>query len=402
MPNAVKLCGTILLLAGLIGAGPGPALGQEQEPEEIQAQNLMRYGMDLPRPVDSAARKRRGYAEPRPSKVILAEIDQLQSEMRAITRTDEVWKQRFREHYQLQRKRIELVSELEESGYQGSRLLELLTTKVEDINKVWNRNQGGVASYAALCREVATRHPGSDAARIAEWYMMLERIHFITHNGMHVAERDYSQIAEIDVNMPDPDKAGILLLEALRLSGDDALKAKWYDWMVNQLGPETAGYRVVMRKRMFGSPIRLRGDALRGGTVDTEDWQGDVILVDFWGMWCGPCKAAMPHLKELADEYGERGLRIVGVFVDHEFDKARDYLKTNQFDWPQIIWSKSNPDNFYEHPIVKKYAVGGYPTLWLIDRSGIVHNADRDELEQTVLEFLDKDRAKTRSPDTDR
>ncbi len=376
-------------LAALVLAAPAiaqPAL----DPTEQRLAEV--HGVVVPRPADRETREQLGFPPPREAREILAEIDAMSAEMRTISARDEVWKQRFREFRAMQRRRISLVSELEESGYEGARLTELLETKLEDIGQIYRSRGWPWASFGAARADMARRYDGTSIGARARAFDMLDRIHGLKHAGLRVHPDDYEKIGDIELQWKEDPDAGLLLLEALHGSDDVPLQRQWHNWILENLPPQTRGYRTVMRRRMFGEPIQLTGDALRGGTIDTADWRGEVILVDFWGMWCAPCIAAMPHLKEMEEKYADRGLRIVGVFVDHEFDRAREFVASRAYDWPQIIWEKSTPENYLEHPIAHKYAVGGFPTLWLIDRDGVlVEQVDRERLEETIVKYLDRE-----------
>jgi thiol-disulfide isomerase/thioredoxin len=146
-------------------------------------------------------------------------------------------------------------------------------------------------------------------------------------------------------------------------------------------------------KRSFGHPIKLEGEGLDGTRIDTGAWAGDVILVDFWGMWCVPCHEAMPELKRLEDKYKDKGLRVVGVFSDYQLEKGTAWLAEKGFTWPQIVDRTVTRDRYDKHRIAVQYAIGGFPTLWIIDRKGVLREeGDRDDLEEQLKGFLEEPR----------
>ncbi len=82
---------------------------------------------------------------------------------------------------------------------------------------------------------------------------------------------------------------------------------------------------------------------LSGEQVRLADYRGQVVLIDFWASWCGPCRMEVPHLIELQTEYGRRGLQIIGVAVsDHEenvrlFTQMMGVNYVTAFGTPEIV-----------------------------------------------------------------
>jgi len=73
-----------------------------------------------------------------------------------------------------------------------------------------------------------------------------------------------------------------------------------------------------------------------GKDVSLSSYKGNVILLDFWATWCGPCKVEIPHFIEFQDKYGTRGLQIVGISVDDTVDKLEPYVREMKMNYPVL------------------------------------------------------------------
>lgn len=96
------------------------------------------------------------------------------------------------------------------------------------------------------------------------------------------------------------------------------------------------------------------------------DYRGRIVLLDFWGTWCGPCLMAMPSLQSLHEKFAERGVKVIGISCrepDHA-DPAK-VMKDRGFTYGLLL----NGDE-----IAQAYHVSGYPTFYAIDGEGrIIH-----------------------------
>jgi thiol-disulfide isomerase/thioredoxin len=122
-----------------------------------------------------------------------------------------------------------------------------------------------------------------------------------------------------------------------------------------------------------------------GTMVDVNAYKGKVVLIDFWGSWCVPCRISHPALKELYEQYKSKGFEIIGIsneIANSNRDKKkqdiawRKAVKEDGLSWPQILYDPAIKD------IVKEYDINGYPTKFLVDQNGkfvmrILGNSER-------------------------
>jgi peroxiredoxin len=112
-----------------------------------------------------------------------------------------------------------------------------------------------------------------------------------------------------------------------------------------------------------------------------EQWDGKVLVLNFWATWCPPCVREVPMLVEVQRELGPRGLQIVGIAVDKR-EVAQDFAENAQVNYPILygVQSALEVSQSYQNH------AGTLPHTVVIDRSGVIRHVFRGELEQREFE----------------
>jgi len=114
--------------------------------------------------------------------------------------------------------------------------------------------------------------------------------------------------------------------------------------------------------------------------VSASDFDGSVVLVNFWATWCKPCREEMPMLVELHAEFGDADLQVVGIALD-DVQQARDFAAELGVNYPILVGSTD------VMAVVRLYGnlSGVLPYSVLIDRAGTIRWAHLGVLEKTDL-----------------
>lgn len=104
-----------------------------------------------------------------------------------------------------------------------------------------------------------------------------------------------------------------------------------------------------------------------GKPVTLSSLKGQVVLIDFWATWCGPCMMAMPHIQALHKELGGKGLKVLSVNTSDTQPAMTKFLKTHKEYTTTMLFDGVSPS-----VSSAKYKVSGIPTVYLIDKDGNV------------------------------
>jgi thiol-disulfide isomerase/thioredoxin len=154
-----------------------------------------------------------------------------------------------------------------------------------------------------------------------------------------------------------------------------------------QMAPQIKGRRKM--RESVGKPVELAGTQVDGTPFSTKEWKGKVIFVDFWATWCQPCLAELPRVKKAYLEHHVKGLEILGVSCDRDAEDLKGFLAKNKdMPWPQLFDVKENPAQQW-NPLAKQWGISSIPTMFLIDRKGVLHSVDaRKDFEEEIPKLL--------------
>jgi thiol-disulfide isomerase/thioredoxin len=109
-------------------------------------------------------------------------------------------------------------------------------------------------------------------------------------------------------------------------------------------------------------------DTLDGQHISMDDLAGKVVLIDFWATWCGPCREAMPHMREIAKKFQGQPLVVLSVSLDSDEQKWKEYISKNNMSWLHYR------DGGFTGSIANLFGVKAIPHTFTIDADGVLQD----------------------------
>lgn len=134
-----------------------------------------------------------------------------------------------------------------------------------------------------------------------------------------------------------------------------------------------------------GSPAPSFSEpTVTGTTLTMAQLAGKPVWLSFFATWCPPCNAEAPDIAAVQSEYAARGLQVVGVDVEENATKAKQFVATHHLNYPAVVDAGTLSD---------AYSINGMPVNVFIDKAGIVRAIEigelsRDEMESDVKKVL--------------
>jgi peroxiredoxin len=120
-----------------------------------------------------------------------------------------------------------------------------------------------------------------------------------------------------------------------------------------------------------------------GENLRLSEYRGDVVMINFWATWCGPCRQEMPLLDELYNRYQRVGFNLLGVNIDDDSGRAMQMAEELGIDFPVLFDARKEVSRLYD--------VEAMPVTVLVDREGrvrYVHHGYKPGYEEMYLDQI--------------
>ena len=104
--------------------------------------------------------------------------------------------------------------------------------------------------------------------------------------------------------------------------------------------------------------------SLQGDNLRLQEYRGQVVLINFWASWCGPCRQEMPLLDRLHQRYQATGFAVLGVNVEGEIKPAQEIVDKTRVTFPVLIDEDQKVSELYD--------LEAMPSTVIVDRDGVV------------------------------
>jgi thiol-disulfide isomerase/thioredoxin len=155
---------------------------------------------------------------------------------------------------------------------------------------------------------------------------------------------------------------------------------------------------IAEARRMVASPVRARAPFAPDFSFTTRQNQslsnaalrGKVVLMDFWGTWCPPCRESVPTLRNLNKKYTGKPFQLVSVSSDDDEDVWKTFIQAERMDWSQYIDLPGE--------VLQAFKVDSFPTFVVLDKDGVIRfrqsgegPTTEGELEDAINKYLKRE-----------
>src|SRR5216684_1404291 len=153
--------------------------------------------------------------------------------------------------------------------------------------------------------------------------------------------------------------------------------------------PNADSRSVAEARLVIANPIRARTPFAPHFSFTTHENQnvsnaslrGKVVLLDFWGTWCPPCRESVPILRDLHKKYAGKSFQLVGISSDNDEDVWKTFIQAQHMDWSEYIDLSDE--------VLRAFKVESFPTYIVLDKDGVIRFRQSGLGEYTQGELTD-------------
>lgn len=243
------------------------------------------------------------------------------------------------------------------------------------MDKSTDKDAGGLAAALLLLllkdkTEVAlnVREPKSESAKAK----------LDVYEGTSVQE----QLKQLD-----PEKVLAEAEEVSKIIEQKFKDAKLARGTVGEMAPRLMTGLRAMPNLMIGKPApEIESTTLDGKKAKLSDLRGKVVVLDFWATWCGPCRAMIPHERELVERLKDKPFVLVSISADAEKETLTKFLEKTPMPW--LHWHNGDKGGAMD-----SYNIEAFPTIFVLDDKGVIrYKGVRGEAMDKAVDALLKEK----------
>ncbi|NOU23855.1 MAG: TlpA family protein disulfide reductase [Methyloglobulus sp.] len=119
---------------------------------------------------------------------------------------------------------------------------------------------------------------------------------------------------------------------------------------------------------------------LSGKQHSIKEWQGKVLVINFWATWCPPCLKEMPEFEAMQNEFSNRGLQFIGIALD-DADPVKEFIASNKITYPILLGEDQGTKLAHDLGNI----VNTVPFTVIVDKKGLVVKSHMGELSREQL-----------------
>jgi len=258
-----------------------------------------------------------------------------------------------------------LVTAAEPSDQLGDEL-KALVTKIQNKLKAGKKTEADLADELKEFDALLDKHKDQKTDEVAQVLLMKAMLYF-----------------EV---LDNTDKC-VELVKQLKSDFPETKPAKDADQILESVKKQEESKK-IQRALVKGAPFPDFDEKdVAGKHLSVGDYKGKIVLVDFWATWCPPCVRELPNVVETYEKHHEKGFEIIGISLDQDETKLKNFTKDRKMNWQQYFDGKG-----WGNRLAAKYGVQSIPATFLIDREGKIIDKDLrgETLEQAVAAALAK------------